>query len=93
LITVNFDSHGSIIGGGIINYLLEKSRVVFQTAGERNYHIFYQLISYANRDDDLNSVIQLTRPEDYLYTGQSGIYSINGVSDLKEFEEVRCTHG
>jgi myosin-7 len=31
LITVNFDSNGSIIGGGIINYLLEKSRVVGQT--------------------------------------------------------------
>ena len=30
LITVNFDSNGSIIGGGIINYLLEKSRVVGQ---------------------------------------------------------------
>jgi len=31
LITVKFDSSGSIIGGGIINYLLEKSRVVGQT--------------------------------------------------------------
>ena len=31
LITVNFDSNGAIIGGGIINYLLEKSRVVQQS--------------------------------------------------------------
>lgn len=31
LITVNFDNNGGIIGGGIINYLLEKSRVVGQT--------------------------------------------------------------
>jgi len=30
LITVNFDNNGAIIGGGIINYLLEKSRVVHQ---------------------------------------------------------------
>jgi hypothetical protein len=30
LITVNFDNNGTIIGGGIINYLLEKSRVVGQ---------------------------------------------------------------
>lgn len=33
LITVNFDSNGAIIGGGIVNYLLEKSRVVGQTVG------------------------------------------------------------
>ena len=36
LITVNFDSNGTIIGGGIINYLLEKSRVVGQAVSPRS---------------------------------------------------------
>lgn len=40
LITVKFDASGGITGGTIINYLLEKSRVVQQTIGERNYHVF-----------------------------------------------------
>jgi myosin heavy subunit len=43
-IEVKFNSSvGNIIGGSITQYLLEKSRLVSQAEGERNYHIFYQL--------------------------------------------------
>jgi myosin heavy subunit len=42
-INVHFDRKGTIAGAEIKTYLLEKARVIHQTEGERNYHIFYQV--------------------------------------------------
>jgi myosin heavy subunit len=44
-IRVHFNHAGKIAGGDIEHYLLEKSRVIKQAAGERSYHIFYQVMS------------------------------------------------
>ena len=42
-IEVGFNQRNKIKGAAIHTYLLEKSRVVTQGLGERNYHVFYQL--------------------------------------------------
>ena len=42
-IDISFDEDGAIEGASIEQYLLEKSRVPFQSKGERNYHVFYDV--------------------------------------------------
>ncbi|VDK79508.1 unnamed protein product [Litomosoides sigmodontis] len=47
-VEIHFNSKNSVGGGFISHYLLEKSRICHQLEGERNYHIFYQLIAGAD---------------------------------------------
>ena len=45
LIEIYFSKSQNICGALIQTYLLEKSRVTHQLHSERNYHVFYQVIT------------------------------------------------
>lgn len=83
---VDFDSTYRIQGCEIVNYLLEKSRVVKQSHMERNYHIFYQFL--AGADPAMKRQLQLLDVDDYRYLDQSGCSKIDGVDDASEFADV-----
>jgi myosin-5 len=42
-VEIAFSARGAISGAAVRTYLLERSRLVHQNPGERNYHIFYQV--------------------------------------------------
>ncbi|KAF7273349.1 hypothetical protein GWI33_013937 [Rhynchophorus ferrugineus] len=59
---IEFDYKGDPIGGHLINYFLEKSRITHLSPSERNFHIFYQLLSGA--DIHLLKCLKLQRNAD-----------------------------
>ena len=44
---MQFNEAGLLVGAQSRTYLLEKSRILAQSEGERDYHVFYQVRSYA----------------------------------------------
>ena len=66
--------------------MLEKSRVTHQTAKERNYHIFYQLLKGASNETKEKLILEGTA-SDYRFTKNSN-KNIDGVDDVAEFKAL-----
>ncbi|XP_070827541.1 unconventional myosin-Va-like [Chaetodon trifascialis] len=86
-IEIGFDKRHCITGANMRTYLLEKSRVVFQAHGERNYHIFYQLCASSHLPEF--KAFKLGCADDFHCTNQGQSPVIDGVDDAKELCDTR----
>ncbi|XP_040904980.1 myosin-7B-like [Toxotes jaculatrix] len=83
-IRIHFGPTGKLASADIDIYLLEKSRVVFQQAGERSYHIYYQILS--NQKPELQDILLVTtNPYDYHFCSQ-GVTKVQGIDDGEELK-------
>ncbi|XP_047427282.1 unconventional myosin-XV [Mugil cephalus] len=78
-----FLEHGVISGAITSQYLLEKSRIVFQAKDERNYHIFYEML--AGLPSQQKQAFYLQGAETYYYLNQGGDCGITGKNDAEDF--------
>ncbi|XP_074709686.1 unconventional myosin-Ia isoform X2 [Strix uralensis] len=86
---VEFDFKGEPLGGVISNYLLEKSRIVRHVKGERNFHIFYQLLAGGS----VQLLQQLKLRQDcrhygYLNRESSGLPGVDDAANFRAMQDA-----
>jgi myosin heavy subunit len=92
-IEICFDEKLMIAACSNTTYLLEKSRVVFMAPEERNYHVFYQLLSGASAEllEEMGLTEMASDPSRAAYLNQSGCIKIDDVDDAAEFAETNAS--
>ncbi|MBN3299197.1 MYH7B protein, partial [Amia calva] len=81
-IRIHFGPSGKLSSADIEIYLLEKSRVIFQQPGERDYHMFYQILS--GRKPELQEMLLVSNnPYDFQFCSQ-GVVTVDNLDDGEE---------
>jgi len=86
-IEIQFTRMGRLVGAQIETYLLEKVRLVTQSAGERNYHIFYEILSGAMPTSELRNffIAPTATPDDFKMTANGTYTRRDGITDKETF--------
>ncbi|KAJ7678476.1 P-loop containing nucleoside triphosphate hydrolase protein [Mycena rosella] len=86
-----FDTNRQIVGARVRTYLLERSRLSYQTKTERNYHIFYQLCA-GLPSEELTALGLDADYSKFHYLNQGGPSSTE-MSDRDKFHAMRDALG
>ncbi|PIK54644.1 putative myosin XV [Apostichopus japonicus] len=82
-----FFNSGCITGARTTHYLLEKSRIVNQARGERNYHVFYEMLTGMSQAE--RAKYGLGAAAGYNYLNQGGGNLKNALrDDAEEFQRL-----
>ncbi|GBF93032.1 hypothetical protein Rsub_05643 [Raphidocelis subcapitata] len=87
-IELHFSRRGAISGARIHTYLLERSRLVHTAKGERNFHIFYQLLAGATPEERARWHLGPGAASHRL-AAAAGCVALPGVDDAADLETTR----
>ncbi len=84
-------STGQLISASIETYLLEKVRLISQAPGERNYHVFYELLAGLNSQMERQAlrIHNVSGPEDFRMTCSGTYDRRDGVDDQDTYQDLR----
>jgi len=90
-IELQFTRYGKLVGAKIQVYLLEKVRLVHQTLGERNYHVFFEFMSGGMDFRELKNYYLTSKhtPADFKITANGTYDRRDGVPDSDTYRELR----
>lgn len=87
-ILLQLNYNGQVVGGRVSTYLLEKNRVFRQATGERNFHVFYNLLAGATEDERTKWDLMTAKQYEYL---EHGALTIEGLEDTDQHQKVRMS--
>ncbi len=90
-IEIQFTDVGKLLGARIDSYLLEKVRLIKHSDGERNYHIFYEILVGLSGNERKQLLLGRATPHDFVMTrSASETYKRrDGVRDDTTFASLR----
>eukprot|EP00474_Spongospora_subterranea_P010807 CRZ11265.1 hypothetical protein [Spongospora subterranea] len=88
LLEAQFGTYGGLLGASFQTFLLEKSRVTKLNAHERNFHVFYYLLSSVDAAEQ--DLYQLRDLETYHYLNQVEDNNIPSEDRALEFDRLKA---
>lgn len=89
-IEIAFNDVGTLVSASIETYLLEKVRLVSQSPGERNFHVFYEMLVGLPQLERHNLGIAGASPTNFKMTAQSGTFDRrDNVKDGDTYRDLR----
>ncbi|KAL7521135.1 hypothetical protein ACHAWX_005834, partial [Stephanocyclus meneghinianus] len=88
-IDIRFTSKGKLSGAQIETYLLEKVRLIHPSEGERNYHVFYQFLSRATKEERRAFMLEGMCVKDFKLLSETGTWDRrDGVQDGEMHDDM-----
>ena len=90
-IELQFSQTGRLVGAEIDVYLLEKVRLVAQTDGERNYHVFFEMLSGGMPANELRQyfIASSARPWDFRMTASGTYDRRDNITDKETYQALK----